>query len=161
MDEYKVKAAFLFNFVKFVEWPVGTFRRSNEQIVICILGEDPFGRSLEDTVASRTIEGRSLVVRHIPNIKRAAGCHVLFVSFAENKRSEPMLGELKMPGILTIGESGVTGEGGVIINFKLDGGKVRFEINVQTAERGNLRISPLLLNLAHIVDSNPPPCQDN
>jgi hypothetical protein len=153
--EYQVKAAFLFNFAKFVQWPVGTFQSSNDPIAICVLGQDPFGGSLEAIVAGRAIEGRFLIVRFLSSIKEVAGCQVLFISSAENKRAPPMLAEIKTLGLLTIGESDGACKDGVIINFKLDGGKVRFEINVQTAERENLRISSRLLNLAHIVESNP------
>jgi hypothetical protein len=155
VDEYQVKAAFLYNFAKFVQWPSESFQSSNDPIAICVLGQDPFGRSLEDTVAGRGIEGRSLVVRHISSVKQVAGCHVLFISSAENKRSLPMLAEIKTPGVLTIGDSGPSGADGVVINFKLEGGKVRFEINVEAAEREKLRISSRLLSLAHIVGSNP------
>jgi hypothetical protein len=83
-----------------------------------------------------------------------AGCHVLFIGSAENKRSLPLLAEIKTAGILTVGESEASGADGVVINFKLEGGKVRFEINVKAAERQKLRISSRLLSLAHIVESN-------
>jgi len=152
VDEYQVKAAFLYNFAKFVQWPPDAFPSPNEPIAICILGQDPFGGSLEVTVAGRAIEGRSLVVRHISNVRQVAGCHILFVSSAENKRSAPTLSEIRTPGILTIGESDASGADGVVINFRLDGGKVRFEINMAAAEREKLRISSRLLSLAHIVD---------
>jgi YfiR/HmsC-like len=150
-DEYQVKAAFLYNFAKFVQWPAEAFQTAAEPMAICVLGQDPFGRSLADTVAGRAIEGRSIVVRHIPDIKQAAGCHVLFIASTENKRSPLMLAEIK-PGILTVGDSDASGTGAVI-NFKLDDGKVRFEINVEAAEREKLQISSRLLSLAHIVES--------
>ena len=153
-DEYQVKAAFLYYFVKFVQWPSEAFQSPNEPIAICVLGQDPFGRSLEDTVAGRTIEGRSLIVRHISSVKQVAGCHVLFIGSAENKRSLPLLAEIKTAGILTVGESEASGADGVVINFKLEGGKVRFEINVKAAERQQLRISSRLLSLSDIVESN-------
>ena len=153
-DEYQVKAAFIYNFVKFVQWPAEAFQSSNEPIAICVLGQDPFGRSLEDTVAGRTIDGRSLAVRHISSIKQVAGCHVLFIGSVETKRSLPMLAEINRPGVLTIGESDASGADGVVINFKLEGGKVRFEISVEAAELEKLRISSRLLSLAHIVESN-------
>jgi hypothetical protein len=155
LDEYQVKAAFLYNFAKFVQWPGGTFQSPNEPIAICVLGQDPFGRSLEDTVAGRVIEGRSLIVRHISSVKLVMGCHVLFISFAENKRAPPVLSDLRPPGILTIGESEAASADGPIINFRLEGGKVRFDINVEAAERQKLRISSRLLSLAHIVETNP------
>jgi hypothetical protein len=150
-DEYVVKAAFLYNFTKFVEWPASSFQSAGDPIAICVLGQDPFGHSLQDIVASRAIEGRPLVVRHVSGVNQGAGCHVLFVGSAENKRSSPILAELKTPGILTIGESDASAADGVVINFKLDGGKVRFDINVEAAERQKLRISSRLLSLAHIV----------
>jgi hypothetical protein len=149
-DEYQVKAAFLYNFAKFVQWPSEAFQTATEPIAICVLGQDPFGRSLADTVAGRAIEGRSIVVRHISDIKQAAGCHVLFISSAENKRSPPMLAEIKT-GILTVGDSDAS-IAGTVINFKLNNGKVHFDINVDAAEREKLQISSRLLSLAHIVE---------
>lgn len=151
-EEYQVKAAFVYNFVKFVQWPPGTFQSSTEPLSICVLGEDPFGRSLDDTVAGRAIDGRRLTVRHISSVKQSARCHVLFVGSAENKKSSPILAEIKTPGVLTIGESDASIPDGAVINFKLEGDKVRFEINVEAAEREKLRISSRLLTLAHIVD---------
>jgi len=151
LDEYQVKAAFLYNFAKFVQWPSEAFQTATEAIAICILGQDPFGRSLADTVAGRAIEGRSIVVRHISDIKQAAGCHVLFIASTENKRSPAMLAGIK-PGTLTVGDSDASAAGAVI-NFKLDDGKVRFEINMDAAEREKLQISSRLLGLAHIVES--------
>ena len=153
MDEYQVKAAFLYNFAKFVRWPPGSFGSSSEAITICVLGPDPFGRSLDDTVVGRTIEGRSLMVRRISSVKEAPGCHILFIGAAQNKRAPLTLAEIKTPGILTIGDSDSSGVDGVIITFKLEGGKVRFEINVDAAEQKNLQISSRLLSLAHIVTS--------
>jgi len=153
-DEYQVKAAFIYNFAKFVQWPPEAFQNSKEPIAICVLGQDPFGSSLEDIVAGRAVEGRSLIVRHISSIKQVAGCHVLFISSVENKRPLPILAEIKTPGVLTIGDSDASGADGVVINFKIERGKVRFEINLEAAEREKLRISSRLLSLAHIVESN-------
>jgi hypothetical protein len=150
-DEYQVKAAFLYNFAKFVQWPSEAFQTSTEPIAICVLGQDPFGRSLADTVAGRAIEGRPIIVRHVSDIKQAAGCHVLYIASTENKRSPAILADIK-PGILTVGDSDISGTG-VVINFRLDDGKVRFEIDVDAAEREKLQISSRLLSLAHIIES--------
>jgi hypothetical protein len=152
IDEYKVKAAFLYNFAKFVQWPAEAFQSATEPITICILGQDPFGSSLEDTVAHRPVEGRSFIVRHISTLKQGAGCHVLFVSSAENKRSSPSLADIQAPGILTIGESDSSNPDGSVINLRLDGGKVRFDINVAAADRAKLHISSRLLSLAHVIE---------
>jgi hypothetical protein len=152
LEEYQVKAAFLYNFAKFVQWPAGAFRDSSDPIVICILGEDPFGRSLEDTVAGRKVDGRTLTVRHISSIRQSPHCHVLFVSSAEQRKSAPDLDQIRSPGILTIGESGTSAPYGSVITFKLESGKVRFDINVEAAEREKLKISSRLLSLGHVVD---------
>jgi len=152
VEEYQVKAAFLYNFAKFVQWPAGAFQNPSEPIAICVLGQDPFGRSLEDTVTGRTIDGRPLTVRNISNIAQSARCHILFVSSAEHKKSAPVLNEIKTPGVLTIGESSDSVAGGAVINFRLESGKVRFDIDIEAAEREKLRISSRLLSLGHIVD---------
>lgn len=150
VDEYQVKAAFLYNFAKFVEWPSGVFQSATEAISICVLGQNPFGRSLEDTVSGHAIDGRSLIVRNISNLSQVAKCHVLFVSSAGNRPlPQPLSG--KETGVLIVGESETPGADGLVINFRLDGGKVRFEINVEAAERENLRISSKLLSLAHVI----------
>jgi hypothetical protein len=151
VDEYRVKAAFLYNFAKFVEWPSGAFQTSNESISICVLGPDPFGRSLEDTLTGRQIEGRKLAVRNISNIKQVANCHILFVSSAGNPHSLPTLREIGTPGILTVGESDTAIAQGAVINFIMEGTRVRFEINLGAADREQLRISSKLLSLARVV----------
>jgi hypothetical protein len=149
VDEYQVKAAFLYNFVKFVEWPSDAFQSATENIVICVLGQNPFGRVLEDAVNGHAIDGRSLIVRHFSNVSQMVKCHVLFVSSAGNKPLPQMLPETS--GVLTVGESDAPGADGVVINFKLDAGRVRFEINVQAAEREKIRISSRLLSLAEVT----------
>jgi hypothetical protein len=151
LDEYRVKAAFLYNFAKFVQWPSESFASPTAPFAICVLGHDPFGHSLDDTVAGRTIEGRPFVVRHIASVKQVAGCHVLFIAAAENKRVLPMLADIRMPGVLIVGESDSAAPEGVIVSFRLEAGKVRFAIDTANAERAKLRISSRLLSLAVVV----------
>jgi hypothetical protein len=154
IDEYQVKAAFVYNFAKFVEWPAGTFQGPTEPIAICVLGQDPFGRSLEDTVAGRMVVGRTLVVRHISNVKQIVHCHILFIGSSENKLLLPALAGVKASGTLTIGESDAPGPDGTVIIFRLQNGKVRFDINVDAAESEKLRISSRLLSLARVAASD-------
>lgn len=154
IGEYAVKAAFLYNFVKFVEWPSDTFKKPYDPFSICILGEDPFGRSLDDIVAGKSIEGRPLAVRRLLSVTQLAGCQVLFVSSATNKRFLSVLSTITIPGVLTVGDSDAASDAGVVINFKLDGGKVHFDIDLEAAEREKLRISSRLLSLAHVVGSS-------
>ena len=151
VDEYRVKAAFLYNFAKFVEWPPETFQSSTDPIAICTLGYSPYRRGLEEAVRGKTIGSRALVVRQVSDVEQASACQILFVSASERKRAAAILPELKATGVLTVGETeGFAAEGGVV-NFRVEDGQVRFEVNVAAAERANLRISSKLLSLAQIV----------
>ncbi len=150
-DEYHVKAAFLYNFAKFVEWPPATFKTRQDPIVICVLGASPFQKILEEAVNGKTVEGRKFAVHQIEDLEPKCDCQILFVPSSGRKRYRSMAGGLRGSGILTVGETpGFTEEGGVI-NFKLEGDRLRFEINVEAAERERLRISSKLLGLAEIV----------
>jgi hypothetical protein len=151
LDEYQVKAAFLYNFVKFVEWPPHAFKSPPDRIAICILGRDPFGGALDDAVNGKTFEGSTFVVPRISEVRQANGCQILFVSASERKRMLAIIAELKGVGALTVGEmEGFAAQGGMI-NFRLEDGRVRLEVNVEAVERANLRISSKLLSLAQIV----------
>jgi hypothetical protein len=149
INEYQVKAFFLFNFARYVEWPAETFKAANDPIVICILGQNPFGGALEQAVAGKLLEGRSFVVRQISDTN--SSCHILFVNSSERRRFRSMAGRRKGSAVLSVGEApGFSADGGVI-NFKLEDGKVRFEIDLEAAGREHLRISSKLLSLAQIA----------
>jgi hypothetical protein len=151
VNEYQVKAFFLYNFARYVEWPSEAFKAANAPIVICILGENPFGGALEQAVAGKVLGARPFVVRQISDIPSASSCHILFVNSSERRRFRSMSGRLKGSAVLSVGETpGFTADGGVI-NFKLEDGKVRFEIDVEAAGRERLRISSKLLSLAQIA----------
>ena len=150
IDEYQVKAFFLYNFARYVEWPTETFKAANDPIVICILGQNPFGGALELAVAGKLLGARPFVVRQISEIPPGC-CHILFVKSSERRRFRSMAARLKGSAVLSVGETpGFTADGGVI-NFKLENGKVRFEIDVKAAGREHLRISSKLLSLAQIA----------
>lgn len=146
-DEYHVKAAFLYNFAKFVDWPPKTFKNANDPISICVLGASPFGRSLDEAVAGKSIDGRKFIVRQVSEIAQADGCQILFIA-ARQKKLSP---DAPLAGVLTVGDSDGFASGGGVIGFKLEGGRVRLEINVGAADQRKLRISSKLLNLAQIV----------
>lgn len=151
IDEYQVKAAFLYNFAKFVEWPAEAFKTPKDPITVCVLGHNPFGSGLEDVIRGKSIEGRAVAFRQVANAAEASACQILFISSSDGKRFRSLEGSLKTAGILTVGEvQGFASSGGVI-NFTLDDGHVRFEINVAAAEHAQLRISSKLLSLAQIV----------
>lgn len=153
VDEYQVKAAFLFNFAKFVEWPPQTFKTDKDPIRICILGLNPFGTALGDAVGGKTVLGRTFVVAEIASAGQAADCQMLFISSSERKHLVAILAELRTKGILTISETQGFGAQGGIVNFKLEDGRVRLEINVEAAAQAKLRISSQVLSLAQIVKS--------
>lgn len=150
MDEYRVKAAFLFNFAKFVDWPEDTSRDVKEPFAICVLGQDPFGKALDDVVAGKTIAGREVAVRRLTDARQAGGCSVVFVSPSASKRVLSTLTATQR-GLLTVGDAGAPTSEGVVINFTMEGDKVRFEINMTAAEEGKIRLGSRLLSLATIL----------
>lgn len=154
-DEYHVKAAFLFNFAKFVEWPTQTFKTAADPIVICVLGQNPFGNALEETIRGKSVGGRTFSVREISDTQRPWGCQILFVNSSEGKQFRSVIGRIKGAGVLSVGEAeGFTADGGVI-NLRVERGNVRLEINVAAAEYTEIHISSKLLSLAQIVRKAP------
>ena len=148
VNEYQVKAVFLYNFARFVEWPADP---PTVPIVIGILGEDPFGNALEETVRGKTINGHELAVKHLKSGQEARGCQIVFVASSERRRLRPLLASLGGAGVLTVGETEGFAESGGIISFTLEDDRVRFEINVDAAQRAGLKISSKLLSLAKVV----------
>jgi len=154
-DEYQVKAAFLYNFAKFVEWPAGTFASPSDPIGICIAGVNPFGSTLDSMVEGKKIGDRVFVVRRIPDTQQAKGCQILFIGSTEWKRVRPLLEALKGAAILTVGETDDFTAAGGMIAFQIAGPRVRLQIDIETAERSRLKISSKLLSLAQIVKRQP------
>jgi len=151
LDEYQVKAAFLYNFAKFVEWPPQVFRDALAPIEVCIAGETQIYAQLDSAVRGKTAGNRAFVVRKVSDAQQAAGCHILFVGSAATKLIPLFLGSVTRCGVLTVGETPEFIASGGVINFRLEDGKVRFEINVDAAAQAQLRISSKLLGLAEIV----------
>jgi YfiR/HmsC-like len=156
VSEYDVKAAFLFNFAKFVEWPPSAFASATEPVRLCVFGEeDPFDHSLEQVVQGKTANGRSMQVLHVHSAKDLKGCHILFIGWAEEKQTETLLRGIRGEGILTVGETDNFARDGGVINFVLQQNRVAFQINVDAAQQNNLKISSKLLSLAQIVHGVP------
>jgi hypothetical protein len=151
VDEYQVKAAFLYNFAKFITWPAQTFTSLHDPLTICVMGDTVLRRVLENGIAGKEIEGRRLVVRTISELAQIGGCQILFVSASEQGRVPSILAGCKTRGVLTVGElEGFAAQGGVI-NFSVEDDKVRFEINLGAANEQQLQISSKLLSLSRIV----------
>ncbi len=153
-SEYHVKAAFLFHFVQLVEWPAGSLGNEINPVTLCTMGDDPFHGDLDDTLAGKSVGTRRLRVRHLKSAEDLQGCQVLFVSNADAARFGRLLEELKDGPILTVGESDGFVQRGGMIGFCLVDNKVRFEINLEAAERAKLKISSRLLLLAKTVVGN-------
>lgn len=150
--EYAIKAACLFNFLRFVDWPAQALPDSSPTLTIGVLGKNPFGPAL-DTLNGKSVKGKTLVVRQVSGIREIQSCQVLFISASERDHLRQILEAVQGQSILTIGDvDGFTRNGG-IINFTTDENKVRFEINPGAAERARLAVSSQLLKLAKIVKS--------
>lgn len=154
--EYDVKAAFLYNFTKFVEWPSWAFHDDRSTVRLCVLGEDPFGGSLQEFAESE-VAGRRVTVLRVRSMGAPAGCQILFVSRSERERLPLILREVRNAPVLTVGDMQGFLEQGGIVNFVLDGSKVRFEISQEAAARAGIRISSRLLRLATRVVTSPRP----
>jgi hypothetical protein len=153
IDEYQFKAAFLYNVAQFVEWPAEAFKTPSDPIVNCILGDSPLTGALRRAGNGNVIGGRRFVTRNISDVKHLSGCHILFVSSSEEQRWRAMAETVQHgSGLLTVGENDGFASDGGILNFKLERGKIRIQINAAAAERQRLRISSRLLRLSQIVE---------
>jgi hypothetical protein len=148
--EYAVKAAFLYNFAKFVEWPDDGFANPASPLVLCVLGEDPFGDALR-SLSGKTVNGRPLAIRHASTLGELERCHLLFVCSSEKSILPKILGETKDRSILTVGDMEGFARDGGIINMVKEENRVGIEINLEAARRSRLKISSKLLALAKIV----------
>ncbi len=149
--EYQLKAVFLYNFAKFVEWPAESFADAQSPIILGILGKDPFGATIDQIIKGKTVKDRELTIKRFETIEKLEACHILFISSSEEKRLAKILEILKDSSILTVGEMKQFARSGGMINFTVRESKIRFEINVDTAERAKLKISSKLLKLAKII----------
>jgi hypothetical protein len=149
--EYQVKAAFLFNFAQFAEWPATAFPKTDAPIVIGVLGENPFGTYLDALVRGEKIDGRALVVRQCRDLAEAKGCQLLFVSRSEGRRLEEIVEKLKGRSVLTVSDVDAFATAGGMVQFVMESGKVRLRINVAAANAAGVKISSKLLRPATIV----------
>lgn len=146
--EYQIKAAFIFHFAKFVEWPSSALGTTNSPIIIGVLGDNPFHEDLEKTVRNKTVDDHPLVVKQFQSVAEALGSHILFISASEKGRLAEILKELRGRSVLTVGDMDRFDENGGMINFVLEDSKIRFKINNEAASKAGLKISSKLLSLA-------------
>lgn len=153
-SEYEIKAAFLFNFAQFVEWPANAFQDADSPVAFCVLGHDPFGAVLERTLDGETIRNRRVLIRRFRRVAELESCQLVFVSASERARLADLLPALSSRPVLTVGEVEGFGSAGGIINFYLEDQRVRFEINQVAARRAGIEISSELLHLGKLVETD-------
>jgi YfiR/HmsC-like len=149
-SEYDVKAAFLLNFAKFVEWPPTAFADADSPIAICILGNDPFGRVIDELVQGETANGRKLTVRRLSEPPGPRVCQIVFAAGPGKEAAKTMSGLGR--GVLTVGEGEAFVPDGGIIGFVVESRRVRFDINQTAAEGAALKLSSKLLSVARAVE---------
>ncbi|HEX3798153.1 MAG TPA: YfiR family protein [Verrucomicrobiae bacterium] len=155
LTEYQVKALFLLNFSKYIDWPAEAFAQPDSPIVISILGENKFGDDLEHALAGKTVNDRKIVIRPITSDSDWAKCHILFISASEKRRTPDVLVRVRSLPVLTVGETEQFAQQGGIINFTKRDGKVRLEIDLHAAQQARLQISSRLLSVADVVRGKP------
>lgn len=147
--EYDVKAAFLANFGSYVEWPETVRVDAAEQaFMVCVLGRDPFGESLDKNFQNKSIQGRPVILKRIQIVADATGCRLIFISLSDPARLQSVLEALHGMPVLTVADTADYAREGVMINMRLEGNRVRFDINLDAAESAGLKLSSQLLKLA-------------
>ena len=149
-NEYQVKAAFLYTFAKFVEWPPEAFSGPSTAMTICVLGDDPFGRFLDDAVSGKTVGDRRLSISRIAEFSAGRDCKILFIAASERRRMASLLASIP-PGVLTVGDTPEFATQGGVIALRLEGERIRLSVNLTAAEKAHLRVSSRLLSLATII----------
>jgi hypothetical protein len=157
VSEYQVKATYLYNFGRFVQWPSNATAAKGDSFSICILGQDPFGPTLDSMLAGETLDSKPLAVKRISTPRDAGECRILFISSTEENHLKEILVALDESGILTVSDMPAFSRRGGMIQFVLEGGKVRFEINLTKAETAKLTLSSELLKVATTVRRNAQP----
>jgi hypothetical protein len=149
--EYHVKAAFIYNFAKFIDWPDEDSTDQATPIIIEILGEDPFGDILDETMAGKTVRGREIEIRRSEALDLGSLRHILFVSTSRASELGPIKKALDDRPVLTVGDCDGFAAAGGTIGFVEEAGRVRFEVNMARVVQTGLRVSSKLLKVARVV----------
>jgi hypothetical protein len=150
--EYRFKAVYILNFLRFVAWPDSVLGTDRSPFVLAVLGNDPFGKILEETFQSETVAGHPIEVKRYRSLQDLGACQALFISASERELYDVILKQVAGSSILTISDAEGFGERGGHINFFLEDNKIRFEINVQALKEADLKASSKLLRLAKIIN---------
>jgi hypothetical protein len=152
--EYQVKAAYLFNFGQFVEWPPQSYQSPSAPFVIGIVGDDPFGKTLDEVIAGESLGGHPLVVKRFRNAAEISACNILFIGRSEAARLDETLKELQGRNVLTVTDIAGAEQRGAIIVLVNENNRIRMRINVAAAKANNLVISSKLLRPAEVVGND-------
>ena len=157
--ERKIQAAFLLNFARYVEWPAAALGTPEAPVCIGVLGDDPFGVFLDETVRGETIRGHGVVVRRERSAESLRDCHIVFISTSEQAVEAKLLAAFAGKPVLTVGDNAGFAQRGGVVHFYSENDRVRFEISRGAYERAGLKVSPQLLRLARLIsaDLDPPP----
>jgi len=150
-SEYQLKAVFLFNFVQFVDWPAAAAADSQLPLVIGILGDDPFGAFLDETVRGERLGARPIQVRRYRQVTDIGECNILFISRSERERVPEIVSGLKNRPVLTVSDADAFANRGGMIQFINDKNRIRLRINLEAAQAAHLTISSKLLRVADVV----------
>jgi hypothetical protein len=150
--EYKLKAVFLFNFTQFVEWPPASFETGESPLVIGILGANPFGTHLEQTISGEKVNGHPVVVHYYNSEKEVSPCHILYININESKKRKEVIDALKGRAVLTVGDAPDFTKSGGMIRFFTSTNKIKLQINPEASKEGKLMLSSKLLRLAEIYN---------
>lgn len=159
VPEYQLKAAFLYNFAKFIEWPQTAFKDSSTSFVIGILGDDPFGENI-NFIKSKKVKNRKLEVKNFKTIKDLKTCQILFVSSSEKKQLPEIFNAVKDSTMLTVSDMDSFIESGGIIRFVLEDETLGFTINAEAVKQAEFKISSQLLKFGQLVTVEPNPIEN-
>ncbi|MDP9253449.1 MAG: YfiR family protein [Verrucomicrobiota bacterium] len=149
-SEYALKAVFLYNFCRFIEWPKSAFASPTEPITIAVIGEDPFGPLLEEAVQGETLRGRSIQIQRYRKPDSIKHCHLLFISRSEAGRIEAILAAVAGKSVVTVGETDAFLDRGGMIALMAERNRIRLHINPSLLRAANLDVSSKLLRVAEV-----------
>ncbi len=155
-DEYRVKAVFLFNFARFVDWPAVTFGGDSAPFALCVYGDDPFGPDLDAVVDGASIAGRPMVVRRLHALENVTGCQIVYIAASADRDFESVLAALAHRPTLTVSDLEGAARRGAMVRMLTVGGHVRLRINLDAVHAAHLTLSSNLLRAAEVVGSAAP-----
>jgi hypothetical protein len=151
VSEYQVKAAYLYSFTKFVEWPAGTFSGATDPMRLCILNDRQFQMQLNQVAANKQIGGHPIIVVLVQDVKQSRNCQELFINSSQDQEVPQIIDSLRGSSVLTVGESNGFAEQGGMINFIMQGDHVQFQVNQRAALQAGLKMNSQLLSVAKRV----------